>query len=115
MMVQYSGSQGVWIWWEVTDHGSQQKRPHRFIMRKRRLIPHSEPKHSAEVQASWPGGTWGRAPPSLPSWRELMSLEQTRERGQVLDYLKLTAGPCPALSCPAASGAVSPGAERRHR
>lgn len=100
MMVQYSGSQGVWTWWEVTDHGSQQKRPHRFIVRKRRLIPHSEPKHSAEVQASWPGGTWGRAPPSLPSWRELMSLEQTRERpGARLPEAHCWALPCFVLSC----------------
>lgn len=115
MMVQYSGSHGVWTWWEVTDHGSQQKRPHCCIMRKSRLIPHSEPKHSAEVQASWSGGTWGRVPPSLSSRRELMSFEQTGDGGQVLDYLKLTAGPCPALSCPAASETVSPGEERNHR
>lgn len=45
------GPQGVWTWWEVIDHGSHQKRPRYFIMRKWRLIPHSEPKHSAEVQA----------------------------------------------------------------
>lgn len=76
------------------------------------FILHSEQKHSAEDQT--PGRRiWGRAPPSLPSWKELRDCEQTGDGSWVQGYLKLSAGTCPALSCPAAPATVICGDEGR--
>lgn len=46
--------------------------------------------------------------------QELMSFEETGDRGPVLGHLKLTAGLYPALSCSAGSGTSSYGEAGRH-